>query len=136
MNEFVAVKTSFYFVVGFEFGDGAEAGDPPANISTASQHRVRIARNCEVPAIAEWRPNYASDFDHPARWREVCIGHVPRQYGLVNANDLRAHARPARQIAHASHPFALATLSASKASPTTVSSPKYTNLLIAQPTQE
>lgn len=37
---------------------------------------------------------------------------------------------------HHSHPFALATLSASKASPTTVSSPKYTNLLIAQPTQE
>jgi hypothetical protein len=37
---------------------------------------------------------------------------------------------------HHSHPFALATLSASKASPTTVSRPKYTNLLIAQPTQE
>lgn len=40
------------------------------------------------------------------------------------------------QRRHASHPFALATLSASKASPTTASRPKYTNLLIAQPTQE
>lgn len=114
----------------FVVGDTARSGSRDAfRVTDAGEWREILAASnsqAEAPRTtddgifgnAESPPDFAHPFPGLIALANASIGYS----GMLEG--------------HHSHPFALATLSASKASPTTVSSPKYTNLLIAQPTQE